>query len=1752
MANSEIETSSNAARALGGEYQVFLSFRGPDTRHGFTDFLYHGLVDAGVRVFKDDDELRVGEVIGGNLSRAINNSMIYIPIFSRTYASSKWCLRELAHIVDNVSQSDGKKSILPIFLDVEPEDVKLKTPQYSNALREHEKKFPDEVKAWRKALAEVDEIKGWNVKRDQSQAEIVNLVVKEVLEKLELKQKSVTENLVGLDDRVKHLIELLAVNNLDVRLIGIYGMGGIGKTTLAKVVFNKLASHFGKCCSFLEDVRESMSTKDGIIQLQKKLLSNIVGSKSAEGVNDSEQGMWRIEAIFRTKKVLVVLDDVDNKEHIKKLIGDKSLYSGSRIIVTTRNTTIMQVAGFKGTIIPYEMLKMEDALALQLFCRHAFGRPFPSDDYHGFSSEIVQSTGGLPLAIEVIGSLLNQKDNAFWEETLVRLRNVPEEEIQKKLRISYDDLDEYQQQIFLDIACFLFNEKKTDAIYMWADCQFYPERGIEVLTNRCLIKILDNNKFSIHDQLKDMGRQIVRQESPSDLGKRSRLWIAQEAIEIIRTERRKKKVQALEINVQDGSIEIANEEFERLPNLRFLNLSNGTFAGNFAQCHSKLRWISWSSPCQDFRANNMYLDNLLVFKLDGNHFTDDSKAWDLIKRAHNLKVLSLTDCRGITIIPDFSKCLGLEKLTLARCYNVKRLESFIGDLRSLIKLEIVDCIGLTYLPEEVGALVQLERFSLKGCSELRVIPSSLGNLTSLIELDLSKTRIRKLPNSIGKLKSLRTLRFAIFDHREHHAWQLPNGISTLVNLEELDLSWHNVTGEIPVGIGELSSLIILNLIATGISGIPKTINKLSRLETLNLGECHSIQVLPELPKSLTCLLVESRSLLSIPNLSNLTNLVELQLCDGSKATEKSNLLPGCNLRWIWRLNSLKRLRLNLLNVPAPPELAYLSHVEDLSLHSLDLETLGQLPSSLLRLDLQFSSIRWAELPLLTNLLTLEFYRCEVEDIPLEGLPRLEKLTVDDCKRLQRLSIPSALSELRLGEVSKCSELVEIQVVGLLKSLESLRVDECESLTRISGLSYLKKQEALTILGCNVLANVEGLDELESLKSLEVRMCPSLRRLIDAFCTKIPDNCFIKIKWCGDSIKDFEMSLKDYKNEILQNTSNKVEHPFTIIFVLGVEKNSDGSEIVGGTEREIENATPGSVTYEGLVAQAKGFGFRLERIWCKAPGGDRVLLVEIKSDKQVNDDMVPLASKRGFVHLYVEGGFDSEPSTATNQVEDRKYLSSMERPFTIIFHLGVKNPSGGLESVGGIKREKENVIPDSVTYKGLIADVKGFGFRLKRMWCESLREYCELLIEIKSDEQVKGMVLLASKRRSIHLYVEGGVDSEWEGEYDDEMMEMLREEAMKTDVYSDEDVWDVSSADSDSDSASVGESETDGTSSIDDFQSEPGNAECFEATGNRRQMRDGRIGHFGNVDGGKTTSMENRKKEKDESGELANHNDVVRSSCRRCNGVEHHESSCKATVEVEDEGDLSSVKRDITVETDQIPTKTSRGSGIGCASNQRRDPAERSRGRGTASSLRNSNGSRSGRDAASTLRKGKALNSGRSISSTSQSSATLSSGRGRGLISGKGTTLSSERYTILSIGRGRGPSSRRGTTNMGASSSSGRGIASSSRSSSTLSTGKGKCSTSGKDAIVSLGRGTTKMGACLRSGADKGSSNPQSSTTLSIGRGRGSTSGKGATVNSGRGTTLILGRGATEMGASLRSGTDNGSSSAKTEPQTSSS
>ncbi|XP_031378511.1 TMV resistance protein N-like [Punica granatum] len=117
-------SASPAEFEPGYEYEVFLSFRGPDTRKGFTDFLYNALVDAGIRTFLDDEALLKGEQVGPNLLEAIKQSKVSVSIFSRGYASSKWCLKELAQMVE--CRNSAGQMIIPIFYDVAPNEICIK------------------------------------------------------------------------------------------------------------------------------------------------------------------------------------------------------------------------------------------------------------------------------------------------------------------------------------------------------------------------------------------------------------------------------------------------------------------------------------------------------------------------------------------------------------------------------------------------------------------------------------------------------------------------------------------------------------------------------------------------------------------------------------------------------------------------------------------------------------------------------------------------------------------------------------------------------------------------------------------------------------------------------------------------------------------------------------------------------------------------------------------------------------------------------------------------------------------------------------------------------------------------------------------------------------------------------------------------------------------------------------------------------------------------------------------------------------------------------------------------------------------------------------------------------------------------------------------------------------------------------------------------------------------------------------------
>ncbi|OMO55005.1 hypothetical protein COLO4_36248 [Corchorus olitorius] len=155
MVNDGVVNSTSPA-GVRLRWDVFLSFRGEDTRHGITQSLYSCLVENGIRVFRDDDRLDRGDQIAPSLLEAIEDSAASIVILSRDYASSHWCLEELARICEL------KRLILPVFYEVDPSHVRKQRGPFEKAFCSHENRFGiDKVKIWRNAMETVGGIAGW-------------------------------------------------------------------------------------------------------------------------------------------------------------------------------------------------------------------------------------------------------------------------------------------------------------------------------------------------------------------------------------------------------------------------------------------------------------------------------------------------------------------------------------------------------------------------------------------------------------------------------------------------------------------------------------------------------------------------------------------------------------------------------------------------------------------------------------------------------------------------------------------------------------------------------------------------------------------------------------------------------------------------------------------------------------------------------------------------------------------------------------------------------------------------------------------------------------------------------------------------------------------------------------------------------------------------------------------------------------------------------------------------------------------------------------------------------------------------------------------------------------------------------------------------------------------------------------------------------------------------------------------------------
>jgi len=313
----------------------------------------------------------------------------------------------------------------------------------------------------------------------RNESEAIKDIVENVTRLLDKEDLFIADNLVGLKSRVQDVIQLLDIQQSnDVLLLGIWGMGGIGKTTLAKAIYNEIGRTFeGR--SFLENVREVWEQNNGPISLQKQILFDICRERKTK-IQNIESGKYILKDRLFHKRVLLVLDDVNTLDQLNVLCGRSSLFGpGSRIIITTRNMKILRRDRVNQV---YQMKIMDESDSIELFSWHAFKQASPREDFARISRNVVDYSGGLPLALEVLGSYLFDMGIEDWKCALEKLKRIPNGEVHKKLKISYDALsDDTEKEIFLDIACFFIGMDRNDVIHILNGSELFAEIGVRVL-----------------------------------------------------------------------------------------------------------------------------------------------------------------------------------------------------------------------------------------------------------------------------------------------------------------------------------------------------------------------------------------------------------------------------------------------------------------------------------------------------------------------------------------------------------------------------------------------------------------------------------------------------------------------------------------------------------------------------------------------------------------------------------------------------------------------------------------------------------------------------------------------------------------------------------------------------------------------------------------------------------------------------------------------------------------------------------------------------------------------------------------------------------------------------------------------------------------------------------------------------------------------------------------------------------------------
>ncbi|EFH50122.1 predicted protein [Arabidopsis lyrata subsp. lyrata] len=487
-----IPPSSPSSSTRQYSYDVFPSFFGQDVRRSFLSHFLEGLKGKGIKTFVDHGIMR-SDSINSELVRAIRESRIAVVILSKNYASSSWCLNELQLILE--CRVTLGQTVMTIFYDVDPSDVRKQTGDFGKVFEETcDGKTEEEKQRWRKALTEVAVIAGEHSVSWASEAAMISKIVMDVLNEL---PSSDFDRLVGIETHVENMKSMICLESDEVKIVGIWGPAGIGKTTIARALYKEVSCNFQ--LKFykenLEETHRILLTLDHIglqNHLEKEILSGVLDHREMK-IPDLQEAQFRL----KHQRVLLILDDACSEE--LQALGNliKGLRFGSKVIVTNVNLNTFRRNEINQI---YKVAFPSSEEAQQIFSYSAFGQSSPPRGYMEHAIEVAQFVAPFPLGLKVLGSALRGKSKEEWLMTPAKLETyIDDKEIEKAIRYAYDGLSEKHKTLFnLLTENISFGVNVKDAIFSLSEKDWDVEKGIQTLADMGLISISRERGISMH------------------------------------------------------------------------------------------------------------------------------------------------------------------------------------------------------------------------------------------------------------------------------------------------------------------------------------------------------------------------------------------------------------------------------------------------------------------------------------------------------------------------------------------------------------------------------------------------------------------------------------------------------------------------------------------------------------------------------------------------------------------------------------------------------------------------------------------------------------------------------------------------------------------------------------------------------------------------------------------------------------------------------------------------------------------------------------------------------------------------------------------------------------------------------------------------------------------------------------------------------------------------------------------------------